>query len=576
MCSAPSGVLCEMSTETCNDDLDGSKDNAKARNTAKTQIKPNNEQVSDAIPTAFAQEKEVTKKPRENVAFDYFNVIYTFSGINSLIEPFVQNRKLQREKLVIFKSEKQFSSKVEEFFQSDNNILLLQCSSLTDSPFITCERNDREIHSNEQAVSIAEDLCYPGRNKDFIHDFCNNFSVKILNDTDELIRINIFKWALSNFIDLEKIECNDFLTLVAYLHASVWVYGYIINAICHIVKLLMYSVDLSNLNVAELIWFQNTIIGKTVQTMNDEKHFSMNDDTEIQTFETATNASMSDLQADDEAEIKCLIEEMITSVTLNDYVPIPHSDDSDGKTYSLPGEYDGSTACTADSILCLSLLPTKKVFETLIINEWISLVRSILPLAHVIHDECHELTALKFCHELTEDFMKADVFIPVACINDLSQCILECKGNLEAVTVCECLHRILRKLHNDESVKQAVLQKLFCSYILRCMISSPENTEPLTFILNKIKENDMFDPTMSYIGQVVKFAVMIDLSDDRDAYYNMLINEKLFNTDESFDMCFDSIYVIWTSQKIENISLPILLLNAVEHYAFEQCLTIDI
>ncbi|CAC5398276.1 unnamed protein product [Mytilus coruscus] len=439
-----------------------------------------------------------------------------------------------------------------------------------------------------EAVSISEDLRYPERNKDFIRDFCNYFSVKILKNTEELERINIFKWALSNFVDFEKIECVDFLTLVAYLHAGLWVYGHIINAICHIVKLCMNSVDLSTLNVAELIWFQNTITGTTTKSA-DEKNVSMKEvnNTKIQMIENGSDVLMFDDQADEMVEIKCLMEEMVTFVSF----PMPYGDDSGSNIYSLSEEHDESTVCITDSnehgdttslsrehfmkVLCMSLLPTKKVFDTLVVDEWIALVRNILPLAHIINDECHELTALKFCQELTEDFVKTGLSIPVSCITDFGQCILDNNGKLDALAVCECLHSILRKLQIEQSVKQAILQKLFCSYILRCMISSPENTEPLTFTLTKIKENEMFDPEMSYYGQVVKFAVIIDLNDNRDAYFNMLMNEKSCKTDEIVGMCFDSYLVDLDVTDIKNMSLPILLLHVLENYAFDECLTIE-
>ncbi|XP_052068616.1 uncharacterized protein LOC127707898 [Mytilus californianus] len=444
-----------------------------------------------------------------------------------------------------------------------------------------------------EAVSISEDLRYPERNKDFIRDFCNYFSVKILKDTDELERIDIFKWALSNFVDFEKIESVDFLTLVAYLNAGLWVYGHIINAICHIVKLCMYSVDLSTLNVAELICFQNTITGTTTKSAGKEKNVSMKEvnNTNIQMIENGSDFLMFDDQTDEMVEIKCLMEDMITSVALNDSFPSSYGDNPGSNIYSLSEENDDLTVCVTDSnehgdttslsrehfmkVLCMSLLPTKQVFDTLVVDEWIALVRNILPLAHIINDECDELTALKFCQELTEDFVKKGFSIPVSCITELGRCIIDNNGKLGALAVCECLHSSLRKLQNEQSVKQAILQKLFCSYILRCMIASPENTDPLTFTLTKIKENEMFDPEMSYFGQVVKFAVIIDLNDNRDAYFNMLINEKSCTTNEIVGMCFDSYLVDLDVTDIKNMSLPILLLHVLESYAFEEYLTIE-
>ncbi|CAG2252998.1 RNF213 [Mytilus edulis] len=109
--------------------------------------------IAKMVDTLFIN-KELETLIHRNICY-----VTTFC-INSLIEPFVQNRKLQREKLVILKSEKQFSSKVEEFFQSDNNILL-QCSSLTDSPHLLLVKGmiERYIRTNKVDMYQQQNMC---------------------------------------------------------------------------------------------------------------------------------------------------------------------------------------------------------------------------------------------------------------------------------------------------------------------------------------------------------------------------------------------------------------------------------
>ncbi|CAC5371887.1 unnamed protein product [Mytilus coruscus] len=224
--------------------------------------------------------------------------------------------------------------------------------------------------------------------------------------------------------------------------------------------------------------------------------------------------------------------------------------------------------------VCLSLLPTREVLKDLDIKEWLCLIRNVLPLAHIVHDDSCELTALKFCQDLA-DFRIVNENIPVADINDLGQCILECDGNVDSTTVCECLYRILRKLKFEKSLEASKLQKLFCSYILRCLISAQDNTEPLKFVLREITRNDFFDQTLSYFGQVVKFAVIIDLSENMDIYINMLRDADSFEREENFSYCFDFYLTNLEITNTINLSLPILLLDTLEHYAFDEHLTIE-
>ncbi|CAG2207732.1 unnamed protein product [Mytilus edulis] len=221
--------------------------------------------------------------------------------------------------------------------------------------------------------------------------------------------------------------------------------------------------------------------------------------------------------------------------------------------------------------LCFSILPTRKLIEKHPIYEWQILVSRVLPLASIVNDDCPERTALQFCREMVEILCEADC-LPSGYVTDLGQCITECFGKLDSMLVCECLYSILKKLQNENYVKPSILQRLFCSYVSKCIISNQDNTKPLTFALNRISESAIFDNTLIFFGQVVKLAVIFDLAENEYVYLNIL--QDINDSNEHFARCFDSYLVDMDITSMNNMALPMLLVDALEQYAFDDSLTI--
>lgn len=421
-----------------------------------------------------------------------------------------------------------------------------------------------------EVARMSEDLLYPNKNDDFIRDFCYFHSLRSLDGMNEQKRISIFQWALSNFIDIDKIRYAEFFLVAAYLHACLWVYGQTINAICEIVKLSVDFVGISPVN-------------------------GLTDFKEDDTVLTLSSSSTITYEKTDGSEKKLKEEELTGSTTPPSEITEPDSKESNQYTghhildlskYDTKSEDFISQIKSTDDVtenrmvrmsikefvktLCFSILPTGKLIEKHPIYEWQILISKVLPLARIVNDDCPERTALQFCREIVEILCEADC--PSGYITDIGQCMTECFGKLDSMLVCECLYTILKKLQNENNVKPSILQRLFCSYVSKCIISNPDNTLPLTFALNRISASAIFDNTLTFFGQVVKFAVMIDLTENEYVYLNIL--QDIDESNEHFARCFDNHLVDMDITIMNNMALPILLVDALEQYAFDDSLTV--
>ncbi|CAC5371881.1 unnamed protein product [Mytilus coruscus] len=420
---------------------------------------------------------------------------------------------------------------------------------------------------------MSEDLLYPNKNDDFIRDFCYFYSLRSLDGMNEQTRISIFQWALSNFIDIDKIRYAEFFLVAAYLHACLWVYGQTINAICEMVKLSVDFVDISPVEgladfkeedaVLKLIT-SSTITyemidgtDKKVKEVHDEIMGSTTTPSEIKEPDRKESYQFTDLHTLDLSKYDNKSEDSISQMKST-------VDVTENRMVRMTIKQFVKT-------LCFSILPTRKLIEKHPIYEWQILVCKVLPLASIVNDDCSERTALQFCREIVEILCIANC-MPSGYITDLGQCITECFGKLDSMPVCECMYNILKKLQIENYVKTSILQRLFCSYVSKCIISNADNTEPLTFALNRISESEIFDNTLTFFGQVVKFAVMIDLAENEYVYLNIL--QDINESNEHFAMCFDNYLVDMDITSMNNMSLPMLLVDALEQYAFDDSLTV--
>ncbi|CAG2237367.1 unnamed protein product [Mytilus edulis] len=70
-------------------------------------------------------------------------------------------------------------------------------------------------------------------------------SFHLMESMAEDQRISVFKWALTNYLEIEDMNNVDFKTLAGSLHASLWVYGSAITAICQMAELANNANDIT-------------------------------------------------------------------------------------------------------------------------------------------------------------------------------------------------------------------------------------------------------------------------------------------------------------------------------------------
>ncbi|CAG2254599.1 unnamed protein product [Mytilus edulis] len=95
------------------------------------------------------------------------------------------------------------------------------------------------------AIKIIAAVNYEGCKNDFIHDFCNIQSFHLMESMAEDRRISVFQWALTNYLKIEDMADIDFKTLAGSLHATLWVYGSAISAICQMAELANNANDIT-------------------------------------------------------------------------------------------------------------------------------------------------------------------------------------------------------------------------------------------------------------------------------------------------------------------------------------------
>ncbi|CAC5402561.1 RNF213 [Mytilus coruscus] len=376
------------------------------------------------------------------------------------------------------------------------------------------EEIPRELFENEVNDSI-EIICYdaltidhyPSQNDDYIYDFSNLFSSQFLS-TDEPNRIQIFKWALSNFINLSLYLSRKFENLVAALHATVWVYGTVVKAICIMALEPAASLDLT---------YHIPLPADTIVTGFQNKYNTENDSHSIR---------IADLDRQSFVEI-----------------------------------------------ICSSLLPTSTVLKHYEISKWLLKVGQILQLAQSVHYESSGLRCLKLCHEISEALFENK--IPVE--NDIYQIADSLKNanvTIDSEEVCNIIFETLKKLH-ETNVDGKVLQNLFCSYIVRCLNTNSENLYPFQFSLEKIASNEVFDETLNYYGQILKYAVALDANENPNIFFEMLSGEEVLNENMQFCKCLDVCLKKIDYKLDKNMYLPVLATDILEYVAFGEDLSID-
>ncbi|XP_076077139.1 uncharacterized protein LOC143047776 [Mytilus galloprovincialis] len=197
---------------------------------------------------------------------------------------------------------------------------------------------------NFDAVDI-DLFSYPGRIDDYIHDFCNMYSLPMSTFHK---RVPLFLWALSQFVNLPDLRNKDFQTIFTTLHASVWVYGLVIEAVFQMAELPTVPLEL------------------LCQDLNDSDIVGPFDKMD-ETSDGKPTGSINTLRIT-ELDRKSFVKE-----------------------------------------ICLSLLPTQNVLmHYSSMDNWLSIVRRMLPLARIVDKDSSDILSLRLCQEIAEAFNHSD------------------------------------------------------------------------------------------------------------------------------------------------------------------------
>lgn len=441
------------------------------------------------------------------------------------------------------------------------------------------------------AIKIIAAVNYEGCKNDFIHDFCNIQSFHLMESMAEDRRISVFQWALTNYLKIEDMADIDFKTLAGSLHATLWVYGSAISAICQMAELANNANDITWNFIDNGKEFFNVFMkqeqnnkSESMDSINEckleTKHAEIIDENQLclgaeETIQNLNNVCHEEIK--DTVVEHTLPEE--TNVDLTDPTSnplnIPYIDSDvmfDEKTTDISQLEHQNNASNLDKrkfvkYVCASLIPQQNLLDIMSLHDWLFLVKRMLPLAFIVSCETEELVAVKLCQEISETLLSIDVS-PTDYILKIGSIISNCDGKIDTEELWCFLFDVLSDIKCKNKANPFVLQKLFCSYIVRCLVSNSENDGPLKFVLAKVCNGDIFDNQLSHFGQILKFAVMIDVEDDEKNPYMDLLSDSSEDEDEvSFATCFDEYLTTLDFSDGKNMAFPILLSDVLEEYA---------
>ncbi|CAG2254598.1 unnamed protein product [Mytilus edulis] len=308
---------------------------------------------------------------------------------------------------------------------------------------------------------------------------------------------------------------------------------------------------------AEIIDENQLCLGaeETIQNLNNVCHEEIKDTVVEHTLPEETNVDLTDP----------------TSNPLN----IPYIDSDvmfDEKTTDISQLEHQNNASNLDKrkfvkYVCASLIPQQNLLDIMSLHDWLFLVKQMLPLAFIVSCETEELVAVKLCQEISETLLSIDVS-PTDYILKIGSIISNCDGKIDTEELWCFLFDVLSDIKCKNKANPFVLQKLFCSYIVRCLVSNSENDGPLKFVLAKVCNGDIFDNQLSHFGQILKFAVMIDVEDDEKIpIWIFFLTVRKMKMKFLFATCFDEYLTTLDFSDGKNMAFPILLSDVLEEYA---------
>ncbi|XP_052068615.1 uncharacterized protein LOC127707897 [Mytilus californianus] len=211
--------------------------------------------------------------------------------------------------------------------------------------------------------------------------------------------------------------------------------------------------------------------------------------------------------------------------------------------------------------LCLKLLPTAKVIHSYSLLAWLEITQVILPIAKEVTDESTIMPALQLCQEIIHLVLKVDNFKPKS-VFLLGELFLENEGQIDSPSVFNLILSILQQLQVESSADVSKLQQLFCSYVMRSLLSNPSDNEILKLMLTNIARGATFDSRLAYFGKCLEFALYVDKSGNEHLLEEIILNQ--LSEVPPFVECFDSFMKTVDLLNEESDVLPCLLIDVVQ------------
>ncbi|VDI64095.1 Hypothetical predicted protein [Mytilus galloprovincialis] len=211
--------------------------------------------------------------------------------------------------------------------------------------------------------------------------------------------------------------------------------------------------------------------------------------------------------------------------------------------------------------LCLRLLPTAKVIHSYSLPEWMEITQVIVSIAKGVTDESTVMPALQLCQEIINLVLKVDNFKPDS-VYLLGELFFENEGQIDSPSVFNLILSILQQLQVESSTDVSKLQQLFCSYVMRGLLSNPSDNDILKLVLTNIAQGDAFDSRLAYFGKCLEFALYVDKSGNEHLLEEIILNQ--LSEVPPFVECLDSFMKTVDLSNEKSDVLPCLLIDVVQ------------
>ena len=220
--------------------------------------------------------------------------------------------------------------------------------------------------------------------------------------------------------------------------------------------------------------------------------------------------------------------------------------------------------------LCLKLLPTKSTLDKFdSLTEWFDFVSVIVPVAKVVSYESSSMPALQLCQEIVSLIETIKDF-DLELIEMLGELLLKDNGQINSPSAFDQIISILNHIHQSNPDYSLTLHRFYCYYIMRCLLSNPDDSQVLTTALDMVSKGKTFDKKLSYFGKCLDFVVMLESSIHEDLIINIVVD----TVDEipPFIECLDNfLQNVDTDETGENV-LFVLLADAVQKSCLQESL----